>query len=69
MYLRSVLAHLPVLPPEELQDYLPDAWMRDLMGEQRAALNAYHAAMTHAKAAGPSDLGMGSFARLRSSTP
>jgi phosphoserine phosphatase len=54
LYLRSVLAHLPGLPPEELQNYLPDVWNRDLMAEQRAAVNAHHAAMTHAKAAGPS---------------
>ena len=42
-YLRSVLAHLPDLPPEELQNYLPDVWKRDLMAEQRAAPNAHHA--------------------------
>jgi hypothetical protein len=43
LYLRSVLAHLPALPPEELQNYLPDVWKRDLMEEQREALNAHHA--------------------------
>ena len=53
-YLRSVLAYLPGLPPEELQHYLPDVWKRDLMAEQRTALSAHHAAMTHAKVAGPS---------------
>jgi hypothetical protein len=26
LHLRSVLAHLPGLPPEELPNYLPDAW-------------------------------------------
>jgi transposase len=43
LYLRSVLAHLPALPPDQLQNYLPDVWKRDLMAEQRAALNAHHA--------------------------
>ena len=43
LYLRSVLAHLPALPRNELQNYLPDVWKRDLMAEQRAALNAHHA--------------------------
>jgi hypothetical protein len=45
LYLRSVLAHLPGLPPEELQNYLPDVWKRDLMAEQQAALNAHHAGL------------------------
>lgn len=44
-YLRSVLAHLPALPPEELPNYLPDAWKRDLMAEQQAALTTHHAAL------------------------
>jgi len=44
-YLRSVLAHLPGLPPEELPNYLPDVWKRDLMAEQQAALNAHHAGL------------------------
>jgi hypothetical protein len=44
-YLRSVLAHLPALPPEELQNYLPDVWKRDLMAEQQAALSAHHATL------------------------
>jgi hypothetical protein len=26
------------LPPDELQNYLPDVWKRGLMAEQRAAL-------------------------------
>ncbi len=47
-YLRSVLAYLPGLPPEELQNYLPDVWKRVLMAEQRAALNAHHAALLRA---------------------
>jgi transposase len=53
LYLRSVLAHLPGLPPDELKNYLPDVWKRDLMAEQRAALNAHHAALTRAKIASP----------------
>ncbi len=53
LYLRSVLAHLPGLPPEELPNYLPDVWKRDLMAEQRAALNAHHAALARAKLASP----------------
>src|SRR5580658_4510009 len=48
LYLRSVLAHLPGLPPDELQNYLPDVWKRDLMAEQQAALNAHHAALARA---------------------
>jgi transposase len=48
LYLRSVLAHLPALmtdSPEELQNYLPDVWKRDLMAEQRSALRGDHAKM------------------------
>jgi transposase len=45
LYLRSVLAHLPGLPAEELQNYLPDAWKRDLMDVQWATLNAHHASL------------------------
>jgi transposase len=52
LYLRSVLAHLPAItsgkhdrPAEELRNYLPDVWKRDLMAEQQAALSAHHAAM------------------------
>ena len=45
LYLRSVLAHLPALMPEELQNYLPDVWKRDLMSEQQAALDDHHARM------------------------
>lgn len=47
-YLRSVLAHLPAMDgsSEQLQNYLPDAWKRDLMAEQRAALDAHHARLT-----------------------
>jgi transposase len=45
LYLRSVLAHLPGLPPEELPNYLPDVWKRDLMAEQRAAMNAHDATL------------------------
>jgi hypothetical protein len=52
LYLRSVLAHLPGLPQDKLQNYLPDVWKRDLMAEQRAALNAHHAALAHMKVAG-----------------
>jgi phosphoserine phosphatase len=58
LYLRSVLAHLPALPAEELPNYLPDVWKRDLMAEQRTALNAHHAALTHAKLASPLTRGM-----------
>jgi hypothetical protein len=47
-YLRSVLANLPGLPPEELPNYLPDAWKRDLMAAQRAKLSAHHAALDRA---------------------
>ena len=54
LYLRSLLAYLPALPPDELQHYVPDAWKRDLMAEQRAALNAHHASLTHAQVASPS---------------
>jgi hypothetical protein len=43
-----VLAHLPALPPEELQNYLPDVWKRDLMAEQQKALSAHHAKRDHA---------------------
>jgi len=53
-YLRSVLAYLPELPPEQLQNYLPDVWKHDLTAEQQAALNAHHAALAQATAAGPS---------------
>jgi hypothetical protein len=56
LYLRSVLAHLPALsvsnppttPAQPLQNYLPDAWKRDLMAEQKAALDEHHAVLTHA---------------------
>jgi hypothetical protein len=48
LYLRSVLAHLPGLPPDELQNYLPDVWKRDLMAEQQAALGAHHAKLVGA---------------------
>jgi hypothetical protein len=48
LYLRSVLAYLPALPPEELPNYLPDVWKRDLMAEQRAKLSAHHAALVRA---------------------
>ncbi|MGA2440221.1 MAG: autotransporter-associated beta strand repeat-containing protein [Tepidisphaeraceae bacterium] len=41
----SVLAHLPALSSEELPNYLPDLWKRDLMAEQRAALNAHQASL------------------------
>jgi hypothetical protein len=44
LFLRSVLVHLPGLPWDELPNYLRDGWNRDLMAEQRAALNARHAA-------------------------
>ena len=45
LFLRSVLAHLPELPPDELQNCLPDVLMRDLMAEQRGELTAHHAAL------------------------
>ena len=48
LYLRSVLAHLPGLPPDELQNYLPDVWKRDLMVEQRAEACAHHAKLARA---------------------
>jgi transposase len=48
LYLRSVLAHLPAQPPEELHNYLPDIWKRDLMTEQQAAMNEHHAKMVRA---------------------
>jgi transposase len=48
LYLRSVLAYLPGLSPEELHNYLPDVWKRDLMAEQQAALNAHHAKLIRA---------------------
>jgi len=47
-YLRSVLAHLPTFTSEsadELKNYLPDVWKRDLMAEQQAALSAHHATL------------------------
>jgi len=48
LYLRSVLAYMPVVPPDELQNYLPDVWKRDLMAEQQSALNAHHAKLVGA---------------------
>lgn len=48
MYLRSALAHLPALPPEQLQSYLPDAWKRELMAAQQRALTDHHATMAGA---------------------
>jgi len=48
LYLRSVMAHLPALPPEQLQNYLPDLWKRDLMNEQQVALSDHHAKMAGA---------------------
>jgi hypothetical protein len=48
LYLRSVLAYLPALPPEELQNNLPDVWKRDLVAEQQAKLSAHHAAVAQA---------------------
>ena len=53
LYLRSVLAHLPGLPPDELPNYLPDVWKRDLMEEQRAAMIAHHATLAQATVACP----------------
>jgi hypothetical protein len=54
LYLRSVLAHLPVIDGEsaanELQNYLPDVWKRDLMAEQHAELSQHHAKMVSALA-------------------
>jgi len=47
-YLRSVLAYLPGLSPEELPNYLPDVWKRDLMAEHQAKLSAHHAALVRA---------------------
>jgi transposase len=46
LYLRSVLAYLPVTPADELQNYLPEVWKRDLMAEQQAALATYHARLS-----------------------
>ena len=48
LYLRSVLAHLPGLPQDKLQNYLPDVWKRDLMAEQQAKLSAHHTALVRA---------------------
>jgi hypothetical protein len=48
LYLRSVLTHLPALPSEELPNYLPDLWKRDLMAEQQAALGAHHTKLVQA---------------------
>ena len=53
LYLRSVLAYLPGLSQSDLPDYLPDAWKRDLMAEQRKALAAHHARLAAARPAGP----------------
>jgi len=36
------------LPPDELQNYLPDVWKRDLMAEHRAAPSAHHATLVRA---------------------
>jgi len=38
LYLRSVLAWLPVIKVSELELYLPDRWKRDLMAEQKKEL-------------------------------
>ena len=43
LYLRSVLAYLPVTPPEQLQNYLPEVWKRVLMAEQKSATDSHHA--------------------------
>ena len=48
LYLRSVLAHLPGLPPDELQNYLPDVWKRALMAKQQMNLNTRHAVLVRA---------------------
>ena len=50
-YLRSVLAHLPGLRQSQFNEYLPDAWKRDLMAEQRRALAAHHACLAAARPA------------------
>jgi hypothetical protein len=47
-YLRSVLAYLPGLPSEELPNYMPDVWKRELMAEQQAKLSAHHTALVRA---------------------
>jgi len=52
LYLRSVLAYLPVTPTEDLQNYLPDAWKRDLMAEQKSALDVHHGVMVRAAVKG-----------------
>jgi hypothetical protein len=39
----SVLAYLPGLSPDELQNDLPDVWKRDLTAERRAAPDTHHA--------------------------
>jgi hypothetical protein len=48
LYLRSVLAHLTDLPPDELPNYLPDVWKRHLLAEQRAEAGAHHAKLARA---------------------
>jgi transposase len=48
LYLRSVLAYLPALPPDELPNYMPDVWKRDLMAEQQATLKAHQAKLARA---------------------
>ena len=47
-YLLSVLAYLPGLPSDELPNYMPDVWKRDLMAEQQAKLSAHHTALVRA---------------------
>ncbi|MDP9175023.1 MAG: hypothetical protein M3O30_14345 [Planctomycetota bacterium] len=50
-YLRSVLAHLPTFISEsadEMKNYLPDVWKRDLMAEQQTAMSAHHAKLVQA---------------------
>jgi hypothetical protein len=41
-------ATLPSWPTDELPNYLPDVWKRDLMAEQQATLSAHHAALVRA---------------------
>jgi transposase len=43
LYLRSVLAWLPMTPSSQIERFLPDIWKRDWMAEHAAQLQAHHA--------------------------
>lgn len=43
LYLRSVLAWLPVTPASQVEHFLPDVWKRDSMAEHATQLQAHHA--------------------------